>query len=864
MKRIILLLVIIFSVTVAKAQFGVGGGSTTVGKVSGTVIDSLTKKPLDYATVAIYRATGNSPINGVVTDEKGNFRIDNVKPGQYKLGVSFIGYPTKMVTGIITTDSKPDKSAGVIYIAPSVNKLKEVVVTGAAALVENKIDKLVYNAEKDLTSAGGNATDVLQKVPLVSVDMNGNVALRGDQNVRVLINGKPSGATSASLADVLKTIPADQIKSIEVITSPSAKYDAEGSGGIINIITKSKNANGISGSVSGGVGTRQNNGNVNLNYNRNRFSLSANLGGNLTWPQTSTTVSDQTVKTAAIAANGANPGVSAVDVHNSGNSSSRIARHGAMGSVTAGYEFNAFNSINSTIRLNDGGFNIDGMGTNNRVDNITPANSLFYNSKTISHNKFQGFDWNIDYTHKFKKEGHELTISGQWSHSIINTDYTNLYSALNPSQKGNNDGTNNEYTAQADYSLPVSKLLKFEAGGKTIQRRINSIYDIYNTDANGDNAIRDIINSNLYGYTQNVYAGYSVFTFTLPKSYSLLVGGRYENTTITGDPKNPYQNTASGNYQVLVPFSANYNTYIPSLTVQKVFGSNTLKLSYSKRIQRPSLQVLNPFINRSQVQSQSVGNPNLSPETSQTVELNYNTFISSSVINVSVFYKNTNNLIESIASPIKETINGKEIVGTRSVSNNIGENNSLGASFFASVNPVKILTLRASVNVFTYHPSVYTQYVGFINPDALKTRFMSTMFGSASVNLPSNFIVEAFGFSNSARRTIQGTSPAFGIYALGVKKQFADKKASIGFNTVQPFAVNKSFDQDIASPGFTQSSHTKFPFQSFGITFSYAFGKMSFGPTNPNQKKKGVNNDDVIQGGDQQGGGAGGGAPGRN
>jgi outer membrane receptor for ferrienterochelin and colicin len=861
MKRVIIFIAILCFAINANAQVGgIGGGSSIVGRISGVVIDSITNKPMDYATVGLYRATGKAPITGVLTDEKGNFKIDGIKPGSYRLEVSFIGYPNKIVTGVETTLSKPDKNVGNVIVSPGAKALKEVTVEGTRSLIENKIDKIVYNAEKDLTAAGGNATDVLQKVPLVSVDMNGNVALRGDQNVRVLINGKPSGATSASLADVLKTIPADQIKSVEVITSPSAKYDAEGSGGILNIITKSKSSSGVSGSVSGGVGTRQNNGNLNFNYNQNRFSLSANVGGNSTWPQTSSSIFDQTIQTPAIPANGANPGVSAVDAHNYGTSSSRIARHGVLGSVTAGYEFNAFNSLNSTIRLNDGGFNIDGTGANNRVDNLNPANTLAYASNTSSHNKFQGFDWNLDYTHKFKKEGHEITVSGQWSHSIINTDYTNLYTALNPSQKGNNDGKNNEYTAQLDYVLPVSKLLKLEAGGKTIQRRINSVYDIYNTDPNGNNPIYDGLNSNLYDYNQNVYAGYSVLTFTLPKSYSLLVGGRYENTEIKGDP---HQSTGAGsNYQTLTPFTASYNTYIPSFTVQKVFGTNTLKLAYSKRIQRPSLQVLNPFINRSQVQSQSVGNPNLSPETSQTIDLNFNTFIKSSVINVSVFYKNTDNMIESIASPIKETINGKEIVGTRSVSNNIGENNSIGASFFGSINPVKALTIRTSINVFTYNPTVYGQYASFINPDALKTRLMSTLFGSAQLNLPKNYIVEAFGFSNSARRTIQGTSPAFGIYAFGIKKQFADKKASIGFNTVQPFAVNKSFNQEISSTGFKQISRTQFPFQSFGVTFSYSFGKMSFGPTNPNQKKKGVNNDDVIQGGDQQGGGAGAG-PGR-
>jgi len=289
MKRFYILIAIICSVITARAQFGVGGGSTIVGKISGTLIDSVTKQPLDYAAVGLYHSGGKSPITGVITDEKGNFKLNDVHPGSYKLAITYIGYPTKIIDPVVTTNAKPDKNMGMIIVAPGSKMLKEVAVTGQAALIENHIDKIVYNAEKDLTSAGGNASDVLQKVPMVSVDLNGNVAIRGDQNVKVLINGKPSGATSASLADVLKTIPADQIKTIEVITSPSAKYDAEGSAGIINIITKQTNISGFSGSISGGFGTRQNNGNLNLNYNKNRFSLSINAGGNLTWPQTSIT-----------------------------------------------------------------------------------------------------------------------------------------------------------------------------------------------------------------------------------------------------------------------------------------------------------------------------------------------------------------------------------------------------------------------------------------------------------------------------------------------------------------------------------------------------------------------------------------------
>ncbi|MDN5288207.1 MAG: hypothetical protein JWR38_4481 [Mucilaginibacter sp.] len=839
MKRFYIFIALFCFTLSARAQFGVGGsGPTTTGRISGIVLDSVTKKPMDYTTVGLYRSGGKSPITGVVTDEKGNFKLNNIKPGSYKLVISFIGYPSKTIDPVTTTASKPDNKMGSILLAPGAHALAQVNVVGEAPLIENKIDKIVYNAEKDLTAAGGNATDVLQKVPLVAVDINGNVSVRGDANVRVLINGKPSGATSANLSDVLKTIPADQIKSIEVVTSPSAKYDAEGSGGIINIITKQKNMSGISGSVSGGVGTRQNNGNINLNYNKNRFSLGINAGGNLTWPQTSLTTFDQVLKDA----NGNEL------VHNFNNSSSRIKRHGAIGSVTMGYEFNAFNSINSTFRLNDGGFNIDGSGINNIDNHISP---IQYFSKNTSHNHFGGFDWNIDYTHKFKKEGEEITVSGQWSHSIITTDYTNLFTAQNPSQTGDNNGKNNEYTFQLDYTLPVSKVLKIEAGGKTIQRRINSNYDIFDTDNSGNNALRDSLNSNLYDYTQNVYAGYAVFTITLPKSYSILAGGRVEDTRIKGDPQNPFQDANSNLFQNLQPFSSNYTTYIPSLTIQKQFGNQTLKLSYSKRITRPSLQFLNPFINRSNIQNQSVGNPNLAPEVSQTIELGYNTFIKSSVLNFSVYYKRTNNLIEGIADTLTETIGSQTVHATRTTYQNIGRNNSFGASFFGSVNPIKPLTIRASINGYTYSPTIFDEFAS--SASKIGTYFQFSAFGSASYQFKGDFLAELFGFTNSARRTIQGTNPAFGIYAFGIKKQFMKRKLAVGFNTVQPFARDKHFDQNISSASFTQSSSTAFPFRSFGLTFSYSFGKTTF--SNPNQQKKGVNNDDQKQG--DQGGGQG-------
>ncbi|WP_461451500.1 TonB-dependent receptor [Mucilaginibacter sp.] len=833
MKRFYIFLLLLSSVLTAKAQFG---GPSITGKIAGTVIDSVTKKPVAYASVAIYLSNGKAPINGMLTDESGGFKIYNIKPGSYKLTITFVGgYKTKTVNPIVTTASKPDASLGNIKIRPDNGDLGEVTITAKAPLIENHIDKIVYNAEKDITNVGGNASDVLQKVPLVAVDINGNVSLRGDANVKVLINGKPSGAMSASLSDVLKTIPADQIKSIEVITSPSAKYDAEGSAGIINIITKQKNASGLSGSVSGGIGTRQNNGNFNLNYNKNRFSLSANIGGNLTWPQTSLTNFNQTIT---------DPTTGEV-TNNSATRSSDIKRYGTISSITAGYEVNAYNSLTSTFRYNRGGFNQTGPSTNG--SHTTGPDTTYgyqYTNNTVQHNLFDGFDWSVDYTHKFHKDGEELDLSAQWSHSIVNTNYTNTYTGESPydPQRGINDGTNNEYTFQADYTLPINKLLKLEAGGKTTIRRLNSDFDIFGTDLNGDGDLDNLLPdlSNIYDYNQNVYAGYTVLTFTLPKNYTILAGGRFENTTINGQ--------ATTTDQELPPVTQNYNVFIPSFTIQKQVGtSNTFKLSYSKRITRPSLTFLNPFINMSNPQSESEGNPDLRPEISQTIELNYNTFIKTSVINFSIYYKHINGLIESILAPdVSAAAATQTGVGTLSTYQNIGSNNSWGSSFFGSINPIKILTIRGSINAYTYSPDP----TGFFAADhsSQGTYVQYNAFGMAEVDLKS-IVGQVFAIENSPRRTIQGTNPSFSLLGFGVRKQFDNKKASIGINVLQPFNKYKYFNQNITSADLVQTSSTAFPFRSVGLTFSYSFGKITFSNPKP---KNGNNPDEEKQ--DDQGG----------
>ena len=824
----------------AMAQFPGGGGAPAIkGAISGKVIDSLTNKPLDYATVTLYRTGSKVPITGSLTDEKGGFKLNEVSTGSYKLTVTYIGYPTKTIEPVITTLSKPDNNVGSIIVSAGARSLKEVVVVGQQALIENKIDKLVFNAEKDITSAGGNASDVLRKVPMVSLDVDGNVSLRGSQNVKILINGKPSGAMASNAADILKSMPADQIKNVEVITSPSAKYDAEGSAGIINIVTKKKNVSGVSGSISGGLGTRQNNTNLNLNINKNRLSLSGNVGVNSGWPNNTTN---------SFAFQNSETGASS-----STNGNNESNRQFVMGSGTLGYDINNYNSISSSINLRSGAFKNSGTSVSS---NFTPGLATSnYSSITSNKNAMGNFDWNSDYTHKFKKEGADITLAGQWSHSNADVDYSADYtnSSFGRDQKAINLAKNNEYTLQLDYTLPINKILKLETGTKGIFRNINSTYDFFNPNSSGVYEFNPKT-SNEYSYNQKVYSGYGVLTAAMKGGFTLQTGMRLENTNIVGKPSNSHVS--------LNPFKQDYNSFIPNIAISKSLkNGQTVKLSYSKRIQRPSIQFLNPFLNTSELSNHSIGNPELARETAQTLDLNYSAFIKGSVINASVYYRHTNNMIESYITPYNFTStdnNGNQ--STRQVSltqyANVGDNNSIGSSLFGSVTLAKIVTLRGSVNLFTYNPTIKSEFQNSTNANS-NTYVQYNVFLSGGVKLPGGFAAETFMVQNSPRRTFQGQNPSFSIYNIGMKKEILKKKGSIGLTLVQPFSENLIFQSKINSGSIIQSSQFAVPIRSVGLNFTWNFGKMNYGQQMP-KKKKGINNDDLKQGDGNGQGGSGG------
>ncbi|WP_231490492.1 TonB-dependent receptor domain-containing protein [Pedobacter sp. Leaf170] len=804
MKRILLLTFILGLFFNANAQFGMGGPAkpSVTGRVSVTVIDSLTKKPIDYATISLISIKTSKSVNGGVTDEKGKLTIQGIAPDAYKLMIGFMGYKTKSVL-VTTTPSKPDANLGNVVISSTENNLADVQVVGTKAVIENKIDRMVYNAEADGTNAGGDATDVMRKVPMLSVDMNGNVQLRGGA-VRVLINGKPSGTMASSVADALKMIPAEQIKTVEVITSPSAKYDAEGSGGIINIITKKSNAQGVSGSVNASVGTRQNNGSFNLTAKTGRLSVNTNLGTNLAYAQKSRVV----ILNQTTLNNGSLNSVSQ-------DGFSKWSRQGYNGSFGLDYDFNAYNNLSTTVKMNS--FSNGGPGESNYIINGLPATNV--SDMDMS---FRNLDWNVDYRKTSKKEGEEFSVSAQLSKGRTPTSFSNiLTSATFPNgfqTVSNNTGKNNEYTFQTDYTYPISKATILEIGAKAILRDIKSQFD---------NAAQD------FEYNQDVASLYGVISFDLTKKLKFKGGLRGEYTQIDFNTQN--SGLQKNDYLNLFP---------SAIISQTLKGSTTLKLSYNRRLQRPGQSYLNPFRNESDQFNIMQGNPQLNPELSDNFELGYSTYIKGSIINASIFYRRTGGVIESSISPISE--NGVNKTYTSYI--NVGTAQTYGANVFASYNPKPKWTLMSNVGLNTYEVSNALTNV------STGTFLNYNIFARSAYGFGKGYNFELFGVVNSPRRTYQGKTASMVFYGASMKKEILKKKGSIGINTLNPFTRDlhiETVNNSVTATGTVfQSQNIYYPLRSFGVNFSYSFGKLKF------TEKKKIKNDDTKQ--DQQQGGMGG------
>ncbi len=819
------------------------------GKITGVLMDSTTNKPVEFATVALLNVATNKPIDGTTADAKGKFTLGKLTPGKYRLQYSFIGYKDKR-SSLITIERSSDINLGTVKLAADVRTLSEVNVVGQAAMIEEKVDRLVYNADKDLTAKGGDAGDILRKVPMLAVDLDGNVSLRGSSNVTVLINNKPSTIVASSVADALKQIPADMIKTVEVITSPSAKYDAEGSAGIINIITKKTTLQGATLDVNGGVGNRGSNLGLNGNYRTGKMGFSLGGFGRAEYNVRGAFNNDQTTRTYDLATNTFS--ASTRTIQTAETLSQRL-----FGNYQLGWDYDIDKRTSLTASVRYGARNGNAQQSNLLTQTTSPNNYFpTINNRNVETKDLSGtVDANLTYT-KIYKPQQEFSILALYSRNNRTNNFVadilggTDFQTITSRQKNENNSYNQESTLQIDYQTPIKTNQLIEFGGKGIFRQVNSQFQYFF--ANGDTGNFQVDDSrlgNTLNYDQNIAATYVSYTVSTKSKFTIKAGARYEYTFI----KAAFSDESAGAASPI----PDYGNLVPSINISKsLAGGKIIKLAYNRRIQRPGIQFLNPNTNAANPTNITIGNPYLRPELTDNIEFSTSANIKGLYLNASLFARRTNNEITAVRDVSQESFGDvvnpvlQQVI--RTTYQNVGRQDAVGLNLFGNGTLFGKLQLGGGIDL--YHVTLTNN-----NPNpiysAANSGFVIGGRIQSSLSLSNGWGFQLYGGARGNQVQLQGYQTAMYFYSLGVRKEFNNKKASLGLAAENIF--NHPFVQraELSSPILTQKSQTSFYNAGARLTFTYKLGKMSFDA--PQKRRRSIDNDDV-KGGDGGGDGGGG------
>ncbi|GMQ30992.1 TonB-dependent receptor domain-containing protein [Algoriphagus confluentis] len=810
----------------------------TAGRIIGVAKDLKSGEPVGYATAALYKLGSDVSTSGAVADGDGVFYITGYDLGEYELQVTFLGYETaKRVVNINSLGT--EINLGEIGMSDEGVALEEVTVQGQRELIEERVDRTIYKAENDKTTAGGDATDVLRRVPMLSVDLDGNVSMRGSSNILVLIDNRPSAIAASSISDALRQIPADEIKAVEVITSPSARFDAEGTSGVINIVTKKNNLQGVSLNINSGFGLRGSNLGLQGSARTGKFGFSLGGFGRAGYNilggfdnQQITNNSDGTISKTI--------------------QSAETERRDLFGRYNFGvdYEIDQYNFLTGSVNFgvrNSKNWQNDFL-TQNFLDDVLRGEQF---RATNSIDNSNSIDVSLNYTRTYEKKGRELSFLTLYSVNDRENSFTNTLFEENQVDvfsrlRNINPSKNEEFTVQIDYVTPLDQKGNqiLEYGAKNILRKAYSDFSYFAAEG-ADGAfvqLEDPSLSNEFSYDQNVTAGYLSYTLPLLKNYTLKTGLRYEYTMIEADFKTEFE--------AEIP---SYGTLVPSINAsRRLKNGNMIKAAYNRRIQRPSLRFLNPNIEAVNPQLITQGNPELEPELTDNYELGYSTFIKSTTINFTGFFRNTTGSIQ----PIRTTQNDGIIFTTYE---NVGQEQAFGTNIFFNININNKLSLNGGGDLYyaildngLTDPQFAAQNEGFV--------VSGRLFGNYS--LPKNWQMQLFSFARGRRVELQGTSGGFAVYGLSFNKQFNEKRGSIGFGAENFLAKEFVVRNEIITPTIVQNSTNAIRNLNFKINFNYRIGKLSM-DQRP-RRRKSINNDDLKEGGGDGGMENGGGAPVRN
>jgi outer membrane receptor protein involved in Fe transport len=847
MKKTLTILLLL-SVNLIYAQFPGGGGGRDrdrgsswgqtqpqqqkgIGKIVGTILDSITNKPVEFANIALFNKAANKLVDGAVADEKGKFTIEGLVDGTYKLQVTFLGYGNKIVDDIKMVREKTI-NIGNIALSEGSNTLQEVTISGQKSLIEEKVDRMVYNAEKDQLAKGGDAADVLRKVPLLQVDLDGNVSVRGNSNIKVLVNNKPSTIVASSVADAIKMIPADMIKSVEVITSPSSKYDAEGAAGIVNIITKKDKLQGYNLNLDMSGGLRASSLGLSGGIRAGKFGLNVGGHGRLMYNKAETDMVQFTK----------------VGIPSKTLQDSKADDNGGFGfyNLSMDYDIDKTQSLSGGIR-----FGVRNMGrTQTQNTSIFTADTLRSSSKRYieSINGSNNIDVNLDYQRTFKPQ-QEWSISTQYSRNDLvndfNSDFLTNSNIVTSRLKNVNANLNQEMTFQTDFQTPINDASMIEFGGKGIFRTVNSDFQYLSaSDANADYAIDFKRPSGMLDYGQNIASAYTSYTYSTKSKFTIKAGVRFENTTIEAKQDGK---------DIDIP---NYYNFVPSLNLSKPLkGSTTIKLGYNQRIQRPGLQQLNPNLSLLNTQDITVGNPNLRPELTNNVELGLSTMVKKTYLNFSIFGRFTDNAINQVRRPI-DTLVGAILTTYE----NIGQQRSYGTNLFTNIYLTNTWSINGGIDL--YYTQLEGQVTG-IDGKSIKATNSGINYGGrlmSQIQLKNGWGLQAFSFIRGREIQLQGERGGWGVYSVGFKKDFKNKKGSLGLGAENFLQRGWNIRSRFESPQFDQVNNNLMLNSNVKLNLTYKLGKVTF--TDSKKKTRSVNNDDVkSEGGGGMGSEGGGGAP---
>lgn len=841
LKTLVLLWILLVS-GLAAAQ----NSAVSTFQLKGILLDSLTQEGEPYATIRVARKSApGKPVKMLVSGLDGRFK-ENVKgTGNFVLTITSVGR-NPIVKNFSVKAGQKLVDFGTLYVTDASNELGQVEIVAQKPLVKADIDKIEYNVKDDPDSETNTLLEMLRKVPMVTVDGEDNIKVNGSSSFKVYVNGKPNNMMSNNPTEVLKSMPANTIKHIEVITNPGPKYDAEGVGGILNIVTEGGGFEGYTVTVSGNVSNRGAGGGVFGTVQKGKFTVSARY--NYNYNDSPRSYSGGTQR-----ATDPHSEVANLDYEGSSKGDGSFQS----GSMEASYEIDSLNLISASFGLWGGGNSSN--GGSNYVGNSPLDNHLLYQYGIGSHSKssWYSIDGGIDYqrlsptikgrmfTLSYKVNTRPQTSDSYSEYDIAygHDDWTDYLRRL---QDQHNDGSQNttEHTFQADYTTPIGEMHTIESGVKYILRNNSSDNDRYlRTSADNADYVFDDEYSTHYRHQNDIIAAYLGYGLKW-KKLSGRLGVRYEHTI-----EDVKYLLGRGD-----DFRKNYDDVVPSASLGwKLTDLSNLRVGYNMRIYRPGIGYLNPYLDDSNPSSISQGNPELDSEHSHAFDLSYSNFTPKFNINLSARYSFTNNSIQSVTSLVSEDDipdfsedkkTGKDVLYT--TYQNIGKSRNLNLSAYVNWNATKDTRIYANL---------FGGYTSLKGADGLENDGWNLFaFGGAQQTFKHDWRLSVNVFGQTPWIMLQGKGSSFFSYSVNLNKSFLNRRLSLSAFASNFFQKYNKFESHIEGQGFLQDSWNKYPQMRFGFSVSYRIGELK---ASVKKAARTFTNDDVKSGGSSSGAGGG-------